>query len=586
MNQVPISPTGEGDHQNHIQTSPPTTPPPTPSPMLQASHTPPILPPKQKKKKRYSTTRLIFTSCSLIGWIISIAAMYSMVDNTELSYSIEFALLPLFTFLLFGFLSFAGLFSLAKQIKREKEPRVGRLEKLYVEIHALILLAGTLLLFVIAINTWLAVYYSISGTLMWPIYFLFGMPVMLPMLLCFLSVIRQFCMKNPKLLLEEFYQTFWRSIKRSWMRTTKGILRMLHPKGSQGEHPLLTALYREQALLGLLLILLFISVVGCFLLFLLFGLVALLLLFAILIPAAVIIPLIVIQRQNKQYEELSKLLDQIEAASKGDFQYDPQIDKKSVCYEISKQMSGLTDSFQHTVEEQVKSERTKIALVTNVSHDLKTPLTSIISYVDLLGQEDLPDEAKDYVKILQQKSERLKNIVADLFDLAKVTSGETEMQVEALDMSTLVIQTIGDMEDTITQSGLQLRQAVTTPPVPILADGGKLYRVLQNVIDNALKYSMEGTRVYLDLQVVDEKAVFSVKNTAQYEMTFTADEIMERFVRGDESRSTEGNGLGLSIAKSFTEANDGTFEVFVDGDQFKVIIAFPITTQSVPTEEE
>jgi signal transduction histidine kinase len=241
----------------------------------------------------------------------------------------------------------------------------------------------------------------------------------------------------------------------------------------------------------------------------------------------------------------------------------------------NKTFTDINKGFNESLEEQMKSERMKIALVTNVSHDLKTPLTSIISYVDLLAkEEDLSETASDYVKILAEKSNRLKNIVADLFDLAKSTSGDIALELETLDMKKLIEQTLGDMEDDIEKSGLQIKTKLTDNPVNIVADGKKLYRVFQNVICNALKYSLKDTRIFVDLEENNGKAVVTIKNIAGYEMDFTADEILQRFNRGDKSRTTEGSGLGLSIAESFTKVCGGEFQVEIDGDLFKVIISF------------
>ena len=237
----------------------------------------------------------------------------------------------------------------------------------------------------------------------------------------------------------------------------------------------------------------------------------------------------------------------------------------------------IEKGFNESLEEQMKSERMKINLVTNVSHDLKTPLTSIISYVDLLSrEEDMSPVARDYVRILSEKSERLKNIVSDLFDLARSTSGDIDTDFEDLDLKKLVEQTLVDMEDSIEASGFQIRTDLPEKPVNIHSDGKKLYRVIQNLIDNALKYSLKGTRIYVDLAEEKGKAVLGIKNTAGYEMNFSKDEILQRFFRGDQARSGDGSGLGLSIAESFTRVSGGEFDLQVDGDQFKVLVTFPL----------
>ncbi len=241
----------------------------------------------------------------------------------------------------------------------------------------------------------------------------------------------------------------------------------------------------------------------------------------------------------------------------------------------NKTYEEINKGFNDSLEEQMKSERMKVALITNVSHDLKTPLTSIISYVDLLSKEEnLSDSARDYVKILSEKSTRLKNMVSDLFDLSKSASGNMPVDIENIDLKKLIEQTLADMEDKVEKSELVMRVKLPDKPVNVFADGKKLYRVLQNVIDNALKYSYQGTRVYIELVEVGGTAEVTIKNTAGYEMDFTVEEILQRFSRGDTSRTTEGSGLGLSIAESFTNVCGGDFKIDIDGDLFKVVIRF------------
>ena len=248
---------------------------------------------------------------------------------------------------------------------------------------------------------------------------------------------------------------------------------------------------------------------------------------------------------------------------------------KGVFAAMAEDLGSLGDGMQAALQNEVRAERMKSELITNVSHDLKTPLTSILSYSDLLSQLELtPEEANDYAKIIHQKSLRLKNLTSDLFDISKVQSGVEQMVCERLDAVTLVRQALAEQE--AQNSGLVLKVTLPERELPIWADGRKMSRVLENLIGNCVKYAMKGTRVFVSLDARDGKAVFEVKNTANYEMDFAADEITERFVRGDAARSTEGSGLGLAIAKSYTEACGGMFEVEVDGDQFKVRISFPV----------
>ncbi len=229
------------------------------------------------------------------------------------------------------------------------------------------------------------------------------------------------------------------------------------------------------------------------------------------------------------------------------------------------------------ISEKIKTERLKVDLITNVSHDLKTPLTSIISYIELLGKEDdLSPAARDYLQILSQKSQRLSTIVSDLLDLSKASSGNMPLNIEKLDLKRLCEQTLADMDDRIKAAPLDFKLKLATEPLFIEADGKKLYRVLQNLIDNALKYSLAGSRVYIDLWAENNRAKMIIKNTAAYEMDFDAEEIAQRFTRADKSRSSEGNGLGLAIAATFCQNFQGNFDLEIDGDLFKVKLDFPI----------
>ncbi|WP_050793276.1 sensor histidine kinase [Ruminococcus albus] len=251
----------------------------------------------------------------------------------------------------------------------------------------------------------------------------------------------------------------------------------------------------------------------------------------------------------------------------------------------SDMLKNISDTVSDAVEEQIKSERMKIELVANVSHDLKTPLTSIISYIDLLKKTELDDEAMGYVQILDKKSQKLKSIVADVFSLAKATSG-IDVNMEELDFVRLFNQCLADADDKINESGKVVKLSVTADTAPVMGDGNKLYRVLQNIIDNALKYSMDGSRIFMELKRTEDDVVLSVKNTSSYPIEFTADEITERFVRGDKSRTDGGSGLGLSIAKSFTEACGGHFDIELEGDMFKAVMTMPLIKKEQAEEKE
>ena len=277
---------------------------------------------------------------------------------------------------------------------------------------------------------------------------------------------------------------------------------------------------------------------------------------------------------------------QIKAIYYGQYDYKPQLSKNSPYAQRSEQLAAISSQYRKGIEETVKAERTKMELVTNVSHDLKTPLTSIIGYIELLSKEELPPEAAEHVRVLQRKSERLKNIVADVFELAKTTSGEITVERAPLDLTKLSYQTLGEMEDSISSSGLDIKVNICEPPVIVVSDGKRLYRVIQNLLDNALKYSLRGTRIYYTLEKRGDNAFITIKNIASYEMTFTKEEILERFTRADKARSTEGTGLGLSIAQGFTLACGGSFDIEIDGDMFKVVLGFPMKSDEPVTGDE
>ena len=244
-------------------------------------------------------------------------------------------------------------------------------------------------------------------------------------------------------------------------------------------------------------------------------------------------------------------------------------------YAESEKLNSVQDKVRESVEQQIQSERLKIELVTNVSHDLKTPLTSIISYIDLLKKMDLDDEASSYVKILDKKAQKLKGIVSDVFSIAKVTSG-VDVNLTKLDFVMLLNQCIADAEDKIADSGKIVKININADSAMVMGDGDKLYRVFQNIVDNALNYSMDGTRIFLDVYKKADRIVFAEKNISATPINFTEEEILERFVRGDKSRTDGGSGLGLSISKSFTEACGGIFNIEIDGDMFKAIVEMPI----------
>ncbi len=240
-------------------------------------------------------------------------------------------------------------------------------------------------------------------------------------------------------------------------------------------------------------------------------------------------------------------------------------------------LNALENGIEEAIEQRNRSNKMRVELITNVSHDLKTPLTSIINYADLLCGETLSEEAAGYAATLRSKAYRLKAMVQDIFELSKATSGNLPVEIVTLDLARLIHQTLADMDEQIKNSTLTFKLNIPEHPALIDADSNKLYRVFQNLIGNALLYSMESSRVFITLYTENEHAVVTVKNTSREELDFNPKEIVERFVRGDASRTTEGSGLGLSIAQSFTEACNGTFTVRTDADLFTAELIFPLS---------
>ena len=247
---------------------------------------------------------------------------------------------------------------------------------------------------------------------------------------------------------------------------------------------------------------------------------------------------------------------------------------------VAKYLNDIAGGFSNAIEENLKSERMKTELITNVSHDLKTPLTSIINYVDLLKAENIESEkAKEYIEVLDSKSQRLKKLTEDLVEASKASSGNIKLTMEKLKVKELIHQVTGEFEDKFEARKLETILSYPEENVFILADSRYLYRVLENIYSNIAKYAKEDTRVYVDIVKNNKKVLIAIKNISKEQLNISADELMQRFVRGDSSRNTEGSGLGLSIAKSLTELQGGSFDIYLDGDLFKVVIEFPIVEE-------
>lgn len=265
-----------------------------------------------------------------------------------------------------------------------------------------------------------------------------------------------------------------------------------------------------------------------------------------------------------------------EKIKNGDVNHKIELKNNNSLTILAENINNLSDGLENAIEETLKSERMKTELITNVSHDLKTPLTSIINYVDLIKKEEniQPEYLNDYVNILDNKSKRLKNLIEDLFEASKASSGNIDLNVEKLDLNQLLRQSIGENEEKLVESNLNLKVNIPKEPVYINCDGRRMYRVFENLLINISKYSHENTRVYVDMILDKDRVYISMKNISSYELNFEASEIIERFKRGDLARNTEGSGLGLAIARDLVQLQGGKLDVQIDGDLFKVEISF------------
>ena len=295
-------------------------------------------------------------------------------------------------------------------------------------------------------------------------------------------------------------------------------------------------------------------------------------------PEAILIPMIIfagfiyfiILKNINQVARINKEASEIVGGN-----YKKKIEKTGGLYDgIVDNFNNIGSNLDNAIEDAVKSERLKTELITNVSHDLKTPLTSILNYSDLLSKEDnSQEEAKEYAKIINEKSNKLRVLIEDLFEVSKATSNNIELDRQELDFNSLVAQSIGEWEDKIKENNIEIISNLPEEKVMLNLDGQKFSRVLDNLFSNISKYALENTRVYVDLR--DEGGVkLTIKNISKYPLNISAEELMERFTRGEKSRTTSGSGLGLSIASSFVRAHGASFDIDIDGDLFKVTIEF------------
>lgn len=304
---------------------------------------------------------------------------------------------------------------------------------------------------------------------------------------------------------------------------------------------------------------------------------------AVSVPAAAITGVIgtvwwYILSLKRDLRDWNLLMDQITEMYGGNLDAVNHVPPTSNLYDCAMQLNMIRTGVQKAVEEGTKADRTKIELITNVSHDIKTPLTSVISYVELLKKEEMSPAARDYVDILSQKTQRLSVIVQDVFEVSKAATGNISLNLEDLDIGRLLKQTFGEMEEVIERSKLQFRVDIPEAPMVVHADGQRMYRVFQNLIKNCTQYSLPGSRVYVSLIAQAGVAQVNIRNVSKTEITMDGEDLTARFVRGDQTRTTEGSGLGLSIAKSFTEACGGRFFVRTDGDLFVATVQFPLVS--------
>lgn len=301
------------------------------------------------------------------------------------------------------------------------------------------------------------------------------------------------------------------------------------------------------------------------------------------IGAALIVILLLLDYQVFRWlfltaRQKDRIAEAIEMIASGDTAYQMALDGLSGKeLEMGRLINSIGTGLEYALQEQVKSERLKADLITNVSHDIKTPLTSIINYVDLLKRENLPGErAREYLNVLDQKSQRLKNLTEDLVEASKASSGNVKLEMATLDLVAMIWQTNGEFEEKFSTRNLELVASLPSESILIKADGRHLWRVLENVYNNAFKYAMEHSRVYTEVCREENRVYFTIKNMSESPLNVQGSDLTERFVRGDVSRTTEGSGLGLSIAQSLTKLQEGSFEILTDGDLFKVRIGFEV----------
>ena len=290
------------------------------------------------------------------------------------------------------------------------------------------------------------------------------------------------------------------------------------------------------------------------------------------------LPMIGIIYSIKKSIDIYLVNDSLKRINEGDLDYHIVKQGGPEILELITNINKIKEGYEIAVEDTLKNEKVKTELISNVSHDLRTPLTSIINYVNILKSEDITEEERqDYLKIVDQKSKKLKVLIDDLFEMSKINSGKMVLSKEKIDIMSLIHQAVGEYSSLYEDKNIEFKVNSTMEELYIELDGKMMSRAIENIVINALKYSLENTRVYIDIMDEDESIGISVKNIANYEMNFNNEEIFERFARGDESRNSnvEGSGLGLAITKSIIELHEGNININREGDMFKIYISLP-----------
>ncbi|MEN1968385.1 HAMP domain-containing sensor histidine kinase [Lentibacillus sp. N15] len=277
----------------------------------------------------------------------------------------------------------------------------------------------------------------------------------------------------------------------------------------------------------------------------------------------------------KKVQSFHKIKDGVEKIKNGDIHHRIDVGEKGEFAELAANINRISDGVKYALDNELKSERLKTELITNVSHDIRTPLTSIITYVDLLKTEEDPLKAKSYIEVLDKKSKRLQTLTDNLFEAAKASSGNIPVHLEQIDIVSLITQGLGEVADKIDALNLDFKFHYPNDKVYILADGNLLWRSIENLLSNIFKYALQGSRVYVDIEDDGDEILLTFKNISAYELNVTPEELMERFKRGDDSRSSQGSGLGLSITRELIELQKGRFMIQIDGDLFKAMIYVP-----------